>query len=77
MESLNVKLKEAILDLNGGINMIKDFNWLQNKLKAGSESNETTFLILDTIDCKNILRNIDNRYETMPKPEIEGVEHER
>ena len=38
--------------------MIKDLNWLQEKLEQGSKEDGTTFIILDKVDCKNILKNI-------------------
>jgi len=69
--SQNVKLNVLILDLNGGTdNMIKDLEWLRNKLMNGTQDTGYTIIVLDSIDCKNLLRNIENRYNAVLNEEV-------
>ena len=42
--------------------MIKDLEWLRNKLREGVEKDDSTILILDKIDCKQLSKDIDYYY---------------
>lgn len=50
--------------------MIKDLEWLRNKLMNGTQDTGYTIIVLDSIDCKNLLRNIENRYNAVLNEEV-------
>lgn len=48
--------------------MIKTLEWLQDRLIKGINDEGCTFIILDSVDCKNILRDI-NKVTVVPRDE--------
>ena len=40
--------------------MIKNLSWLRQKLELGSKEDESTILVLDKTDCKQLLKDIES-----------------
>ena len=48
--------------------MIKTLAWLQDRLVNGTKDTGSTIIVLDSVDCKNLLRDI-NQFAVAPRKE--------